>query len=146
VPPRLMTVVTRGGAIMSKRKSGKEGSVPRHRMLTVDDLMERLQLSAAACYRLMNRLPGRVLIGKSVRVPEAALDAFLASGGDLADERGTTSSIFAERPARVTVAGSAEPKSNRCTTRTKHWLSKLRSSSHAETDAQRSVREQEESE
>lgn len=100
------------------------------RLLSVREVKERLQVSRPTAYRVMNRLPGRVFIGKSIRVPEEALELFLANGGDAREERATTASVFSERAARATTATTPGSKATQtCSTRTKHWLSKLRSSS-----------------
>jgi len=103
------------------------------RLLAVAQIMERLQLSRPAAYRLMKRLPGCVYIGKAIRVHEKALESFLENGGDSVRESATTSSIFTER-LRNGAAMSAECKADvKSSNRTKHWLSKLRSSSTTDT-------------
>ncbi len=100
--------------------------------------MERLNLSRAAAYRLMKRLPGRVYIGKALRIPEAALEAFLAQGGDLWPDNEKPASIFEARPGGAGSTITAEPKSERArTNRTEHWLTRLRSESKTSTSRRR---------
>jgi predicted DNA-binding transcriptional regulator AlpA len=98
------------------------------RLLDVSQVMERLRISRAAAYRLMNRLPGRVYIGKSIRVPEAALDAFLASGGDACPDNAKPTSIFEGKPGGAGSTTTEASKSERApTNRTKYWLTRLQS-------------------
>jgi predicted DNA-binding transcriptional regulator AlpA len=114
-------------------KRDRTGSAIR-RLLAVSDLMERLQISRPTAYRLMQRLPGRVYIGKAIRIPEAALEAFLASGGDACPDSEKNPSIFGARRGGAGSTTTAENKSGRApTNRTKDWLAKLRSSSKTST-------------
>lgn len=58
------------------------GAAMSGRLLTAKEVQERLGISRSAAYALIARLPGRVQIGRSVRVPEAVLDEFIQRGGD----------------------------------------------------------------
>jgi predicted DNA-binding transcriptional regulator AlpA len=104
------------------------------RLLAVIQVMERVQISRPMAYRLMKRLPGCVYIGKAIRIPEAALDAFLAGGGDSWPDSERPTSIFEARPGGSGSTTTEESKSERApTNRTKHWLARLRSSSKTST-------------
>ena len=116
---------------MTKKRDreARDGSAVR-RHLDVSQVMDRLQISRPAAYRLMKRLPGCVYIGKAIRIPEAALDAFLAGGGDSWPDNERPTSIFEARPGGAGSTTTEASKSDRApTNRTKHWLAKLRSSS-----------------
>jgi hypothetical protein len=96
--------------------------------------MERAQISRASAYRLMNRLPGRVFIGKSIRIPEAALEAFLAGGGDACADSGKQTSIFEAKFGGAGSMTTAESRSARApTNRTEHWRKQLLSESKTST-------------
>jgi predicted DNA-binding transcriptional regulator AlpA len=117
------------------RKDAHDG---RRRLLDVAEVMDRLQISRAGAYRLMKRLPGCVYIGKAVRLPEAALEAFLASGGDAWPDSEKQTSIFAGRPGGAGSTTTAANKSERARTkRTEHWLSRLLSESKTSTSRHR---------
>jgi len=108
----------------------------RTRLLNVSDIMERLKISRAAAYRVMQRIPGRVYIGKAIRLPEAALDAFLANGGDACPDNGSRTSIFAAPPGGAGSTITAENRSGKAhTNRTEAWLTRLRSKSKTSTSA-----------
>lgn len=120
---------------MTRRaKGGGTRTVATGRHLTVEDFMDRLQLSRAASYRLMKRIPGCVYLGKAIRVPEAALDAFLANGGDSCSDHTKSQSIFGVRAGGAGSTTAMDGRSGEAqTSRTKHWLSRLRAESEPST-------------
>ncbi len=123
-----------------RERPGSSASGP---LLSVTQLVERLQLSRAAAYRLMKRLPGCVYIGKSIRVPEAALECFLESGGDSKANQGRTATIFTDATGHTDSRRTLDSRSDStCSNRTKHWLSRLRSSSEMTLTRRGSKREE----
>ena len=111
-----------------RRKGGDRPRSSQGRHLAVSDLMERLQIARSTAYRLMQRIPGRVYIGKAIRIPEAALDAFLAGGGDVCPDNAKPTSIFEAKPGGAGSTTTEASKSGRArTNRTEHWLTRLRS-------------------
>lgn len=116
----------------------KDPQVSRRRLVGVAEVMDRLQVSRATAYRLMKRLPGCVYIGKAVRLPEAALEAFLASGGDAWSDSEKQTSIFEAKPGGAGSTTTAGIKFERARTkRTEHWLTRLLSESKTNTSRRR---------
>jgi predicted DNA-binding transcriptional regulator AlpA len=97
------------------------------RLLTASQISRLAGLSRSAAYELMSRVPGKVRIGRSVRVPRAALTLYLETGGDPCPTKPTF--ILAERPggAGSTTRTACEADKAR-TKRTDDWRRKLRDS------------------
>lgn len=52
------------------------------RLLTAQDVADRMQISRSAAYDLINRLRPHVRIGRLLRLPESTLERFIAEEGD----------------------------------------------------------------
>ena len=67
--------------------AGPDGGSPRARFLTVQEVAATMRVSKMTVYRLLHsgEMPG-VRVGRSFRVPQDALDAFLATSPAARDE------------------------------------------------------------
>jgi excisionase family DNA binding protein len=59
----------------------REGAVST-KLLTAEDVAERLNIPRSTAYELVKRLHPHVRIGRLLRLPESTLERFLAQGGD----------------------------------------------------------------
>jgi len=109
------------------------------RLLTVEQLAERLQVGRTTAYELANRIPGRVYLGRLIRIPEAALESWLERGGDQwQDGCGSTDAArFGGAGSTTTAApGSARPH----TKAIERWLERLQPGSNGSTSPRRKGR------
>ena len=97
------------------------GDTPPSRLLTVEQLAERLLVGRTTAYELAGRIPGRVYLGRLIRIPEHALEGWLERGGD--------------RPAMSSATRPASPaparRSSAANKATERWLDRLDGTSSA---------------